>query len=202
MSKPQSSLGDMDTTPLPTKRWARLEYERLVDRAVFQPGDRVELVGGQLVVREPQGSPHAVAAGLAEDALRAAFGSGWVVRVQMPVALDDESEPEPDVAVCAGSPRDYLAGHPSQPVLLVEVADASLAFDREHKGSLYARAQVPDYWIVNLADRVLEVHRDPAPSAGAPYGWRFSTRRSLGAADSVSLLAAPRASILVADLLP
>ena len=192
----------MDATPVPTKRWARVEYERLVDRAVFQPGDRVELVGGQLVVREPQGSPHAVAAQLAEDALRVAFGSGWVVRVQMPVALDDESEPEPDVAVCAGSPRDYLAGHPSQPVLLVEVADSSLAFDREHKGSLYARAHVPDYWIVNLSDRVLEVHRDPTPSADAPYGWRFNRLLRFGAADRVSPLAAPSARILVADLLP
>src|SRR6202795_2653681 len=192
----------MDATPVPTKRWARLEYERLVERAVFQPGDRVELVGGQLVVREPQGSPHAVAVRLAEDVIRTAFGPGWEVRGQMPVALDDESEPEPDVAVCAGSPRDYLAGHPSRPVLLVEVADASLGFDREHKGSLYARAQVPDYWIVNLVDRVLEVHRDPAPSADAPYGWRFSTLFRLGAADSVSPRAAPRARISIADLLP
>lgn len=192
----------MDATPVPTKRWSRVEYERLVDRAVFQPGDRVELVGGQLVVGEPQGSPHAVATGLAEDALRAAFGSGWVVRVQMPVALDDESEPEPDVVVCAGSPRDYVAGHPSRPVLLLEVAEASLAFDREHKGSLYARAHVHDYWIVNLVDHVLEVHRDPAPSTAAPYGWRFSTQRRLDAADSVSPLAAPGARILVADLLP
>ena len=192
----------MDATPVQTKRWARVEYERLVDLAVFQPGERVELVGGQLVVREPQGSPHAVAVRLAEDALRSAFGSGWEVRVQMPVALDDESEPEPDVAVCAGKPRDYLAGHPSRPVLLVEVAETSLAFDREHKGSLYARAHVPDYWIVNLADRVLEVHRDPAPSADAPYGWRFSTLFRLGATDTVSPLRAPRARIPVADLLP
>ena len=192
----------MDATPIPTKRWARLEYERLVDRAIFQPGDHVELVGGQLVVREPQGSPHAVAVRLAEDVIRAAFGPGWEVRGQMPVALDDESEPEPDVAVCAGSPRDYLAGHPSRPVLLVEVADASLAFDREHKGSLYARAQVPDYWIVNLVDHVLEVHRDPAPSADAPYGWRFRTLLRLGAADTVSPLSVPRPRISVAELLP
>ena len=84
----------------------------------------------------------------------------------------------------------------------VEVADASLAFDRDHKGSLYARAHVPDYWFVNLVERVLEVHRDPAPSAVAPYGWRFNTRRRLGAADSVSPLAAPRARIPVADLVP
>jgi Uma2 family endonuclease len=192
----------MDATPVPTKRWARVEYERLVDLAVFQPGDRVELIGGQLVVQEPQGSPHAVAAGLAEDALRAAFGSGWVVRVQMPVALDDESEPEPDVAVCAGRPRDYLAGHPTRPVLVVEVAEASLAFDREHKGSLYARAGVPDYWIVNLVDRVLEVYRDPTSSAGAPYGWHFSTRLRLRAADVVQPLAARQFHIPIADLLP
>jgi Putative restriction endonuclease len=100
------------------------------------------------------------------------------------------------------SPRDYLAGHPSRAVLLVEVADASLVFDREHEGRLHARAHVPDYWIVNLVDRVLEVHRDPAPSADAPYGWRFSTRRRLGATDGVSPPAAPRARILVVDLLP
>jgi Uma2 family endonuclease len=196
------SLTDMDAMPIPTKRWARVEYERLVDRAVFQPGDRVELVGGQLVVREPQGSLHAVAVRLAEDVMRATFGSGWEVRGQMPVALDDESEPEPAPAVCAGSPRDYLAGHPSRPVLLVEVAEASLAFDREHKGSLYARAHVPDYWIVNLVDHVLEVHRDPTPSANAPYGWRFSTLLRLGATETVSPLAAPQARIPVADLLP
>jgi Uma2 family endonuclease len=192
----------MDATPVRTKRWGREEYERLVELAVFQSGDRVELVGGQLVVREPQGSPHAVAVRLAEDVLRAAFGSGWEVRVQMPVALDDESEPEPDVAVCAGSPRDYLAGHPSRPVLLVEVAEASLEFDREHKGSLYARARVPDYWIVNLTDRVLEIYRDATPDGEAPYGWRFSTLLQLGSADVASTLAGPRARVSVADLLP
>jgi len=196
------SLNEMDAIPIPTKRWARVEYERVVDQAVFQPGDRVELVGGQLLVREPQGSPHAVPVRLAEDVIRAAFGSGWEVRGQMPVALDDESEAEFDVTVCAGSPREYPAGHPSRPVLLVEVAEASLAFDREHKGSLYARASVPEYWIVNLADHVLEVHRDPALSADAPYGWRFSTQRRLGATDTVSPLAVLGACISIADLLP
>jgi Uma2 family endonuclease len=192
----------MDVPQIPTKRWARVEYERLIDLAVFQPGDRVELVGGLLVVREPQGSLHSVAIRLAEEALRSAFGPGWEVRVQLPVALDDESEPEPDVAVCAGRPRDYLAGHPTQPVLLVEVADSRVTFDREHKGSLYARAQLAEYWIVNLTDRVLEVYREPVPSADAHYGWRFSTLLRLGATDSLSPLAAPHARITVADLLP
>jgi len=192
----------MDTTPIPTKRWARAEYERLIDLAVFKPGDRVELVGGQLIVREPQGSPHSVAIRLAEEALRSAFGPGWEVRVQMPVALDDESEPEPDLAVCAGGPRDYLAGHPARPVLLVEVAETSFAFDREHKGSVYARAQLPEYWLVNLIDRVLEVHRKPVLSADAPYGWRFGALLRLGPTEAVSPLAAPHARIAIADLMP
>ncbi len=120
----------------------------------------------------------------------------------MAVALDDESEPEPDVAVCAGSPRDYLASHLTRPVLLVEVAETTLTFDREHKGSLYARAQILEYWLVNLMDRVLEVYREPVPSVDAPYGWRFSALHRLGSTETVSPLAAPHARIAVADLLP
>src|SRR6266446_3958714 len=96
-----------------TRRWTRLEYERLIDAGMFRSGERLELLGGHLVVREPQGrSLHATAIGLVEDALRACFGSGWVVRVQMPIALDDESEPEPDVAVVPGARRGYELPHP------------------------------------------------------------------------------------------
>ncbi len=192
----------MDAAPFSTKRWTRVEYDRLINLGAFRPDDPIELVGGQLVVREPQGTPHTVAVQLAEEALRTAFGSGWNVRVKMPVALDDESEPEPDVVVCAGSPRDYLVSHPTRPVLLVEVADARLVFDREHKGRLYARAGIADYWIVNLVDRLLEVYRDPVPSLDTRYGWRFSTVLRLGAADTVSPLGAHQARIRVADLLP
>ena len=91
----------------------------------------------------------------------------------MPVALDDESAPEPDLAVVPGARADYRASHPPRPALALEVADSSLDFDREHKGSLYARAGVQDYWIVNLIDRVLEVYRDPGQDPSAPYGWRY-----------------------------
>ena len=192
----------MPTPPVSTKRWTRLEYERLVDLGAFQPGERLELVGGDLLVREPQHGPHATAVGLVEDTLRAAFGAGWIVRVQMPLALDDESEPEPDVAVVPGTRRDYSRGHPSRPSLLIEVADSSLTLDREHKSSLYARAGVPDYWIVNLVSRVLEVYREPGPAPEAPYGWRYTIVRILSPAESVSPLAAPDTRIAVTDLLP
>lgn len=190
----------MDTVR--TRRWSRVEYECLIDQAIFQPGERLELVGGDLVVREPQRTPHATAIELALDALKDAFGTGWRVRIQLPVALDDESEPEPDVAVAPGGARDYLLSHPAQPALIVEVADTTLVFDRGQKGSLYARARIADYWIVNLADRVLEVYRDPAMAPGAAYGWRYSSLVTLRDDDLISPLAAGHARIRIADLLP
>jgi Uma2 family endonuclease len=192
----------MGTPSVTTRHWTRVEYERLIETGVFRPGERIELVGGALVVREPQGSPHATAVGLVEDALRAAMGPGWVVRVQMPLALDDSSEPEPDVAVVPGARRHYRDGHPSRPALVVEVAEQSLAFDRQEKGSLYARAGIGDYWIVNLVRAVLEVRRQPERRPSARYGWHYRQVHMLGPSSSVSPLAAPTVRIAIADLLP
>lgn len=184
------------------RRWKRIEYEQLVEKGVFMPGERVELIDGLLLVAEPQSSSHFTAVRLVERALVRAFGEGWDVRAQGPIALDDTSEPEPDVAVVRGELRDYVEAHPADPVLVVEVALTSVNFDREHKSSLYARAGRPEYWIVNLVDRVLEVRREPAPSPSAPYGWDYSTVEVLRPGGSACPLAAPAAQIAVADLLP
>ena len=183
-----------------TRRLTRIEYEGLVERGVLDEDDPIELLDGRLVFREPQGSLHAAASLRARLALDRAFGRGHHVRSQFPIALDDVSEPEPDIAVVRGRIEDYLHGHPSSPVLVVEVADSSLARDRRHKGGLYARAGVTDYWIVNLVDRVLEVYRDPVRT---PSGrWRYRHVRVLKPSATVVPLAAPRARIRVADLLP
>jgi len=190
------------TSALETRRFTRVEYERLIDIEFFQPDERLELIDGLLVVREPQDSPHATGVRLVLTALRAVFGAGWIVDSQLPVALDDHSEPEPDAAVVAGGPRDYRDGHPSRPVLIVEVAESRLAFDRRHKSSLYARAGIADYWVVNLVDRVLEVYRDPVAAAAAPYGFRYRSVTRLRPPATVTPLAAPSAVIPVADLLP
>src|SRR5262245_32203925 len=104
------------------RRWTRLEYERLVEGGIFLPGERVELIDGLLLVAEPQSSSHYVAVRLVESALARAFGLGWDVRTQAPIALEDTSEPEPDVAVVRGELRDYTRAHPTDPVLVVEVA--------------------------------------------------------------------------------
>ena len=187
---------------LELKRWTRAEYEQLIDQGVFMPDDRVELIDGLLIVAEPQSAYHYTAVGLVARALAHAFGHEWDIRTQGPVALDDISEPEPDVAVVRGDIRDYATAHPSDPVLVVEVTFGSVALDRRYKSSLYARARRPEYWVVNLIDHVLEVRRDPAPSLSAPYGWDYSIVRVLSAGATVSPLAAPTASIAVADLLP
>ena len=142
------------------------------------------------------------AIGLVEDALRAALPAGWFVRSQGPLALDDDSEPEPDVALIPGTRRAYAQQHPARPALVIEVSESSLALDRDYKGSLYARAHLDDYWIVNLIDRVVEVYRQPVPDSSAPYGWRYASREVLAHDASVELLAVPSLRLRVSDLLP
>ena len=186
------------TAGLRTRRWTRAEYDRLIPVGVFQPGDPVELLGGEPIVAEPQSEPHYTAIGLIEDALRAALPSGC----QGPIALDDESEPEPDIAVVPGGRRDYGRAHPARPVLVVEVPASSFYLDRQHKGSLYARAGLIDYWILDLAHRRLEVYREPTPDATAPFGWRYGAVEHLGSGGTVAPLAAPDARVGVSDLLP
>ena len=185
-----------------TRRWTRAEYDRLISLGILDEDEPIELLGGEMVVREPQGGAHATAVQLVQEALQRAFGKGWTVRSQLPVSLDDESEPEPDACVVPGGPRDYRAGHPTQAVLVVEVADESLRRDRARKGSLYARGGIGDYWIVNLREAVLEVYREPVRSARSRHGWRYGVVERLGARDVISPLAAPRARVRVADLLP
>jgi Uma2 family endonuclease len=191
----------MKQSPLTLRRWGRVEYERLVNLGAFD-NDSIELIGGHLIVAEPKGSEHATAVGMAEDALRAALPSGWIVRGQDPLALDDESAPEPDIAVVRGSRADYRHAHPARPALIIEVSESSLRFDRGEKGSLYARAGIDDYWIVNLIDRVVEVYRNPGADVTAPYGWRYMSVERFAPPSAITPLRVPAALISVAALLP
>lgn len=192
----------MSEPPVATRKWTRAEYDRLAEAEILGPEDRIELLGGELIVKEPQDSPHATAIRLVARALRRVFGDGWDVSTQLPVALDDESEPEPDVCVVPGDPRDYRDAHPARPILIVEVSLSRLDFDREHKGGLYARAGIADYWIVNIPDRRVEVYRDAFPDGAASFGWRYGRVVALGPDEWVSPLGAPAAEIAVANLLP
>jgi Uma2 family endonuclease len=183
----------MNTYEKRTRRWTRVEYDRLIDLGAFRPGEHLELIGGELIAGEPQGAEHYTAIWKSTKALEAAFGPGWVVRSQGPVDLDDESEPEPDVAVVPGVADDYRRAHPSRPVLVLEVAVSTLGFDREGKGSLYARAGLADYWVLNLEARVLEVYRQPVPDRSGPFGWRYARREVVAPTGHIGPLAAPGA---------
>jgi Uma2 family endonuclease len=191
----------MAQAPLTVRRWTRREYERLVDLGAFER-EPVELLGGCLIVAEPQGSYHVTAVGMLGSRLASILPPGWIVRVQAPLALDEESAPEPDLAVVRGTWADYRDAHPTSAALLVEVADSSLLFDRDQKGSLYARARVVDYWIVNLVDRLLEIYRDPGPDPAAAHGWRYRSRITLSPPAAVAPLALPAVRLSVGELLP
>jgi Uma2 family endonuclease len=154
---------------------SRAEYGRMIDAGLFA-GERVELWKGVVVRMCPQRSPHAAAVQklnhlfvLALVATERAF-----VRVQLPLALSEDSEPEPDIAVV--EPRDFRDEHPTTAHLIIEVADTSLADDRGFKAEEYAAAGIVDYWVVDVQGRTIEVHRDPSPR-----GYRKRTLHQRGA---------------------
>ncbi len=188
---------------LPARRWTREEFFQMLDLGWFQ-GRRVALIDGEVLEMPAQKDYHGAAVTLTMDALRLAFGPGFWVRNQMSLDLSPRSVPDPDLAVVPGSPRGVTATSttPTSALLVVEVAETTLAYDRNHKGSLYAAGGIADYWIVNLVQRQLEVYRDPVADSTQLFGYRYNSRTILDPPDEVSPLAAPQASITVADLLP
>jgi Uma2 family endonuclease len=186
----------MQTADMPLRRWTREEYDRLVDLGFFQD-ERLELLDGEIITMTPQKGAHSVAVGKGQRALQAAFGDGVWVRPQLPLAVDAVSEPEPDLAVVPGEPDDYPE-QPSSAVLVVEVADTTLRYDRQRKASVYARGGITDYWIVNLIDRVVEVYREPVQGDD---GWYYRLIRAYTPGEIVAPLGTT-AGVAVADLLP
>jgi len=187
----------------PQKRpWTREEYYRMAEVGVFAPGERVELIEGEIIQMPPQGPSHSTSIRTVQETLRTAFGPGFDVRPQLPLSLGLASEPEPDIAVVRGSFRDYRTAHPSTALLVVEVSDTTLAFDRCEKASMYARAGIREYWLVNLPEQVVEIHRDAHPNPSMPFDYGYAHITQHGAEDTISPLSAPHAAISVADLLP
>jgi Uma2 family endonuclease len=182
------------------RRWTAADFFRLIDLGWFQDR-RVELIDGEVIERPAQHNLHLAAITLSADALRLAFGPGHWVRVQGTLDLSPLCTPDPDLAVVPGSPRGAPATNPTTALLVVEVAETTLAYDRGRKACLYAAAGIADYWIVNLVQRQLEVHRDPLADAAQPFGHRYGSRTILDPGDRAMPLGAP-GDVLVADLLP
>jgi Uma2 family endonuclease len=152
----------LDNRPLRPLR--RSEFDRLVALGVFE-GEKVELIRGVMVEMSPTGLEHVFVVTRLSKLLIQALADRGQVRTQQPFAASDESEPEPDVAIVPAG--DYLDDHPTAAHLLIEVADSSLRSDRTDKLRLYAESGVPEYWIVNLIDGVIEIHREPTAAGYA-----------------------------------
>jgi Uma2 family endonuclease len=182
-----------------TARWTREQYYDMAALGWFK-GKRAVLLDGEIIEMAGQGNWYAATLGNADELLRGVFTQRVWVRVQMPLETPGQSDPEPDLAVVPGKPYDYTR-HPTTALLVVEVSDTSLRLDRR-KANAYAAAGVPDYWILNLPDYVLEVRRDPVPDAVEEFGHRYGATVTLRPGDFVTPLAVPQARLAVNDLLP
>ena len=172
--------------PEPIKRLSVAQYHAIIRAGVFDDDDPIELLEGWLAEKMPKKPPHSVATGLVSDAIAPLLPSGWHIISQEPITTDD-SEPEPDIGVVRGKRRDYVDRHPGPKDVgsIVEVADTTLARDRGVKKTIYARARVPIYWILNLVDRCVEVYADPTGPAKKPD---YRNTEIFGTKDSVPLV--------------
>jgi Uma2 family endonuclease len=172
------------------------EYYRMAETGVLKPGTRVELLDGRIIDMSPIGPLHGGLVNRLNRLFNRLAKGRWLVSAQNPLRLDDHSEPEPDVMLLKPAADDYTSRHP-QPddvFLLVEVSDTTLDYDREEKLPAYGRAGIREVWIVNMNDRVIEIHREPHFT-----GYGAST--ILRAGDKAAPLAFPDAAVDVAELL-
>ena len=192
----------MTTAQLPVRnrvKWTVEEFEHLTELGTFD-GRRLELLDGEITDKMSQNQPHFNAVLLMQYKLLSLFGQGYLVLIQLPMHIGD-SKPEPDAAVIEGVPQRELP-IPSTALLVVEIADTTLDSDRDVKSHIYARAGIPDYWIVDINARQIEVRRDPRADPTKPLGWTYGSLQTLGETDSIAPLARPDASFPVFDVLP
>lgn len=177
-------------------RFTREMYHRMAGEGLFD-GIKVELLDGEIVRMSPQDSRHAGTVYRVHAVFTELLGGAYIVRSQLPIVLDDNSEPEPDVAVCQLEATHYDKAHPTaaQVVLVLEVAGSSLGYDRGSKAAAYARSGIPTYVVLSLAERTFEVMTDPDRG-----GARYRRKTILGDGDTLALPGG--ATVPAARLLP
>ncbi|MEG4343180.1 Uma2 family endonuclease [Microcoleus sp. A003_D6] len=183
--------------PFTLRKWTVKEYQKLGEMGFFHPEERVELIEGNIIKMSAKGTAHTSATRRTATLLRHLLENQAAVYTQDPIALDDSSEPEPDIAVVRIDPFDYATHHPtpSEIYLIIEVADSSLAYDREIKAKIYARSGIADYWVLNVGDRQLHVFREPTENG-------YQSELILGETASISPLQFPAFNIAIQAMLP
>jgi Uma2 family endonuclease len=169
MSTITQLMPDLTPPPYPVKRFTVDEYHRMIDAGVFADDDRFELLEGWIIPKMPRNPRHDAVIAHIGRRLLPLLSAGWHVRTQSACTLIG-SEPEPDLLVAIGEELDYIHRHPGPAdiALVIEVSDSSLDRDRGLKARIYARAGIPCYWIVNLAEGSVEVRNDPTGPGDDP----------------------------------
>ncbi|MEM1167937.1 MAG: Uma2 family endonuclease [Cyanobacteria bacterium P01_H01_bin.35] len=173
------------------------EYHRMAEVGIFHPDEKIELITGQIINKmSPQGSSHAAAIRRSDRLFSKLFREGVLVQKQLPVILNNFSEPEPDIAVVKADSLDYDDEHPTAEdvYLIMEIADSTLKSDLELKGKEYAKSGIEDYWVLDVNHRKLYVYRQPSQSG-------YQQEMILGEEQTISPLAFPLAKMVVGELL-
>ena len=172
--------------------WTVEEYHRLIETGCLGEDEHVELIHGEIVRMAPMGSRHMATVTDTGEWFTRRTDASVIVRVQGPITMPDDSEPEPDIAIVRARADRYRSGHPrpGDVLLIIEVADTSLAYDRGGKGRLYARAGIIEYWLVDLIHSRIEVYRNPSRGKYAP-------KQTFRRGDVLSPLMLPHLSIRV-----
>ncbi|MEG3905518.1 Uma2 family endonuclease [Microcoleus sp. B4-C5] len=161
-------------TAVTVKRFSIAEYHRLGELGFFAPDDRVELIRGEIIIMAAKGTFHSVCNSLLLKKLYPLLEERAIVRGQEPIILSADSEPEPDVVIARNRSDNYLSSHPEPAdiLLVIEVSDSTLKYDRRTKLSLYAESGISDYWIFNLVDIQLEMHSEPYQKQRGGFDYR------------------------------
>ncbi|MEM8640938.1 MAG: Uma2 family endonuclease [Cyanobacteria bacterium P01_G01_bin.54] len=184
--------------PTELRLWTSDDYHRMAEVGILHPDEPVELIAGQIIRKmSPQGSPHAAAIRRSRRWFEAALREVAQVQTQLPIQLDDYSEPEPDIAIVQPDPRDYSDRHPTAPEvwLLIEVSDSTLAYDCNTKAQVYAEAGIPDYWVLDIQRRQLHLFRDPQAQG-------YAVHQVFPDKQTITPLSFPDAAVAIAALLP
>ncbi|MEG4497873.1 Uma2 family endonuclease [Microcoleus sp. F10-C6] len=162
-------------TAVTAKRFSIAEYHRLGELGFFAPDERVELIRGEIIIMAAKGRLHSVCNSLLLEELVILLARRARLRVQEPIILSDDSEPEPDVVIARNRDDNYLSSHPEPAdiFLVIEVSDSTLKYDRTTKLSLYAETGISNYWIFNLVDNQLEMHSEPYQKQNGSYSYQL-----------------------------
>ncbi len=196
-SQTQPAIGNFNNQTLKLRRITVTEYDLMIESGVFDENDQIELLNGVIIEKMPKGTKHATLNDIVATRFINELGHRACVRNQNPIWLDEFSEPEPDIVLAAPPFERYFENHPTpeEILLILEIADSTLEYDRNTKGAAYARAGIRQYILLNVQEKTLEDYREPGADG-------FQSKQTYRSGQSFNLVAFPEISLPVKDFLP